>query len=203
MLAALIAASLLKDNPSVAEFFPLTPGARRTYEEKGRGSAVSVDEVGAPETVSGAPATPVVTKESGRAISKTYYRLEGSTLFIVAMDKEHPLPKPLPILQFNGEKTNWSYEGPSDDTKAAEPIFMTGEAKLAGERTFMGKKVATLEVKLVTTVGGGRAQEKIEQVAIYGRGIGLLEATAKTRVGRNAATSTLKLVKVEEAQPGG
>lgn len=204
MLATLIAVSLAAQAPSPADFFPLVAGTRRTYEERSNVSAVSVDEVGAPmDFETGGKAIPVTTREGGREISKMFYRIEGDTLYVVASDPKHPLPQPFPILQIKGEKTNWVYSGPSDDTKYAETVSMTGESRLLPPRDVLGKKLPVLEVKLSTTVGAGNAQEKSDVVATYAKGVGLIQATTKTKVGKHSATNELKLVKVEEAKTDG
>jgi len=203
MLATLIAATFIADNATANDYFPLVAGTRRTYEEKVDNISTSVDEVGAPVDVKGVAAIPVVTTEAGRAISKTYYKVDGSTVWIIGSNPEHPLPKPIPIVQVNGEKTSWSYDGPTDDTKLAESISMTGQSRMLPPRDVLGKKVSILEVKLITAMGGGRAQERSEQTALYGKGIGLIQLTSKTTVGKHKATNELKLIQVEEAKAGG
>jgi len=203
MLATLIAASFIAESFSPADFFPLVPGSRRTYEEKLDRVTLNTDEVGIPETVKTITAIPVVTTEGGKAISKTYYQVDSSGVWIVATNVDHPLPKPIPILQISGEKTKWSYEGPTDDSKQAEAIAMEAESRILPDREILGKKVAILEVKLTTAVGGGLAQEKSEQTALYGKGIGLVQLVSKTKVGKKTVTNELKLVKIEEAKSGG
>jgi len=203
MLATLIAASFIADNLTPNDFFPLVPGTRRTYEEKLDRVTTNTDLVGFPETLKGVTAIPVSTSEGGRQVSKTYYMVDANAVWIVASNPDHPLPKPVPILQVNGEKTKWSYDGPTDDSRRAEGISMTGESRILPPRDVLGKKVPILEVKLTTLVGAGAAQEKSEQIALYGKGIGLVQMTSKTTVGRHKATNELKLVNVEEAKTGG
>lgn len=203
MLATLIAATFISGSFTPADFFPLVPGTRRTYEEKLERVTLNMDEVGIPTTVKNVTAIPIVTSEGGKNISTTYYLVDTTAVWIVATNPEHPLPKPIPILQVSGEKTKWSYEGPTDDTKQAEGIAMDGESRILPDRDVLGKKVPILEVKLTTTVGGGFAQEKSEQIALYGKGIGLVQLISKTKVGKKTVTNELKLVKIEEAKSGG
>jgi len=205
MLATLIAATFIADNATANDFFPLAPGSRRMYEEKLTGEApkMNYDEVHAEVDVKGVPAVRVATVEDGKEITNTYYKVDKSSAWIIGNDIEHPLPKPMPILQFGDKPMKWSYEGPSDDSKLPEPITLTGESRILPDRMVLGKKVSILEVKLTSAMGGGSAQERVEQVALYGKGIGLVQLTSKTMVGKRKVSNELKLIQVEEAKTGG
>lgn len=212
MLLALAAAAI---GPTPAEFFPLIKGTRLTYEENSVQRTITVDEVQAPKTISGIIVTPVITTVDGRTINTTYYRVDSTRIEIVATepppkpgqkpaDSPTPLPMPLPVLELgSGASSKWSFYGPASADQQAEPLRMDGEARLKGERNVLGKTVPILEVRTNATVGGGRAQERVEQTAIYGKGIGLVELVSKTQVSRRSVTSTLRLVKIEPPKEGG
>lgn len=199
----LLAATLLSQTPTVtlsaADFFPLVQGTRRTYEEKSRDTSQNVDQVGPAVQIKGADAIPIITQVNGQTVTTTFYRVSGDTVYLIANDMDHPLPKPLPILQVGDKPLQWDYQGLAGEDKWAEAISMKGASKMLGEKMVLGKKVPVLEVKLVTTMGPSMAREVIEQTATYAKGIGLVELTSKTTVGKRSATNQLRLVKVEEA----
>lgn len=206
MTVALLAATLtLGQAPSAADYFPLRPGMRLTFEERTTNATVTTDVVGQPLEVAGVPTTPVTTFQDGREVNTAYYRVEADAISIIAYDKKAPLPMPLPVLKIPaGPKTTWSFNGPGSAEKMAEPLNMKGEAEfLKTDREIFGKKVPVLQVRMIATVGGGSAREEIEQVSLYGRGIGLIESTSTTKIGKRKVVNVLRLTKVEEPKEGG
>lgn len=208
MMTALLAATLsIAPAPvySAADFFPLKAGSRRTYEEKSIQTSVTTDVVETPVEIKGVMTIPVTTLQNGTKVNTAYYRVDADGVAIVAYDPTNPLPKPLPVMKVAGlEKLVWEpWEGPSSGDKMAEPLSVKGESQLLkGERDVLGKKVPILQVKIVATLGGGAAREQIEQVALYGKGIGLVELTSTTKIAKRKAVSVLKLTKIEEPKEG-
>jgi hypothetical protein len=82
-------------------------------------------------------------------------------------------------------------------------MSMEGESRLKGSGEFLGRKVSLLEVKIKASVGGGKAQEHVTQTALYAKGIGLVELTSVTKIGRREAKNVLRLTKFEEPKEGG
>lgn len=213
MLSSLLAATLVLQTPlpansgtasstatvSAADFFPLVTGTRRTYEEKAKDTSQNVDQVGPTVQIKGVDAIPIITQVNGQTVTTTFYRVDGDTVYLIANDMDHPLPKPLPILQVGDKPMQWDYSGLAGTDKWAEAISMKGSSRMLGEKMVLGKKVPVLEVKLVTTMGPSMAREIIEQTATYAKGIGLVELSSKTTVGKRSATNQLRLIKVEEA----
>jgi hypothetical protein len=189
---------------SASDYFPLRTGSRMTYEEKSLQSGTTVDVVEAPVEINFVKVVPVTTFQNGSKVNTTYYRVDEDGVAIYAYDVKAPLPKPLPVLKVAGaEKVAWRHEGPATTEQVAEAMVMTGEAQmLKTDREVLGKKVPAIQVKIVAIIGGGRAREEIEQVSVYGKGIGLIESTSTTKIGKRKAVSTLKLIKIEEPKEG-
>lgn len=188
---------------TAADFMNLKPGARHFYEEKSMRSSTSEDEVGRPIEITGKMATPVITRQNGRTINTTYYRVDTDGVYIVGYDPATPLPSPLPIFKFAGkQKVTWAFDGPTGAGKEAEMMQMAGEAQQKGERTVLGKKVAVLEVHIKAVVGRGITAEQVDQVALYGEGVGLFQLTSTTRINKAKAVSEVRLVKTEEPKAG-
>ncbi|MGV3617582.1 MAG: hypothetical protein ACO1SV_19835 [Fimbriimonas sp.] len=208
MTLALLAAAFTVTPPVVApasDYFPLVPGTRTTYEEKTLESVVTTDVVEAPVEIAGVMTTPVTTYQYGKRVNTAYYRVDADSVSIIAYDKANPLPTPLPILKMPGEaKMVWDFSGPGSSEKMAEPLAMKGESEfLKTEREVFGKKVPVLQVRMTAVVGGGKAKEEIEQVAIYGKGIGLIETTSTTKINKRKAVSVLRLTKIEPPKEAG
>ena len=205
MTTALLAATLFAGQAATAaEFFPLKAGVRLVYAEKSLQTAETTDRVGEPVEIAGVMTTPVETFQNGLLVNRTYYRVNAAGVDIIATSKEAPLPQPVPILRLPvDKKATWSFFGPLNADKQAEPVQMSGESQLKGEREVLGQRVPVLEVRTKAAVGGGRAQEESEQIALYGKGIGLIELTSITKIGKRKATSTLKLLRIETAKEGG
>ncbi len=120
---------------SAADFFPLTPGMRWTYEEKGVSKITIVDEVGAkPVYFDDQPAYAILRKSRfNQILDTTYYRVEGSTVLIVGYAEDRRASTPnvgdpidvsrqaekknvllrlipaMPVFKFDGGPTQWTY----------------------------------------------------------------------------------------------
>lgn len=132
LVAALV---LLQAPAAAAEFFPLVPGSRRIYEEKGDGKATLIDEVGTkPAQFGGAEAVAVVQKNQfNQPLTTTYYRVEGPTVLLVGYAEERTttpksadgtidltgrgqkrtvlleLTPAMPVFKYEGRETSWAY----------------------------------------------------------------------------------------------
>lgn len=150
LLAALLLAPAPDAPATVADFFPLVPGTRRTYEEKSdRGTLTLVYEVGGRTVVLGdGDAVPVVQKSGfNQVLGTDYYRIVGPTVFIVgkgeertekaaitggAIDLSAPrrkmtvlleLQPPMPVIRYEGKETTWTFaDVPAFKAPREEPI---------------------------------------------------------------------------------
>lgn len=209
MIALLVAGALLAapqetTGATASEYFPLKARMQMMYSEKSLQNAMTKDVIGEPVQVSGETAVPVITFQNDQKINATYYRVSGDSVMVVAYDVASPLPKPMPVLMMPPARgtRKWEFEGPASSDKVAEPVIMRAQSQFKGEREVLGKKVPVLEVRITASVGGGKAKEEVEQVSIYGKGIGLIETTSTTRIARQRATSVIRLIRIEEPQGG-
>jgi hypothetical protein len=198
MILAALAATLLSASASeAAAFFPLVPGTKWHYEEIGGGARIYVDEVGAAVEVDGRPAFPVVSSQGAQKES-VFYRVESDSVNIVAYEQKDPLPSPRPVLKVGSGRTRWTYVGETPLFRSPVVLRMTGESNRRGTREVLGQRVDVLEVKLDAKMEADAGTTiEVVQVAIYGRGIGLIEMTETGKVGANSSRRTLKLIKFE------
>ena len=190
-----------------ADFFPLSMGRRAVFEERSVVPSITTDVVSETVTIGGRKAVKVTTfngsepKPSDKPISTAFYAAEADAVYLVSYSTDDPLPLPMPILKVGEKKLTWDYEGPASSNRVAEPVKMKSESQLLPPRDVLGSKVDILEVKSTATMGAGAARETIEQRSTYAKGIGLIELTSKTTVGKRSVESSLKLIKVQT--PGG
>ena len=186
---------------TAADFFPLPEGRKSTYEEKSVTYSVTTDVVGKEEEIGQQRGIQVTTFQNNKAISHAYYRVDADAVYLLAYAKENPLPTPMPLFKLGTKKTTWEFGGVTGVREGSEGMKLKGESELKGVQEVLGQKVEVLLVKITAEVGFGASKEIVEQQATYAKGIGLVELTSKTRVGKRSADSSLKLVKVES--PGG
>lgn len=207
MTIALLATLAFTPGPlpfSAADYFPTRPGRRLTYEEKSLMASTTTDVFEEPVEIGGVMAVPVTTLQNGQKMNTAYYRVDANVVSSLGYDKDRPLPTPMPVLKVSDtEKIKWDFAGPMSADQVAEPVVIRGEAQvLKDPREVLGKKVSVLQVKMVITVGTGKAREEVEQVSIYGKGIGLVESSSTTKIAKRKAVNTLKLTAIEEPKEG-
>jgi hypothetical protein len=198
ILAALIATTA---GLTAADFFPLPEGRKSTYEEKSIAYSVTTDLVGKVEEIGNDKGTRVTTFQNNKEISSAFYRVEPDAVYLLAYAKENPLPTAMPLFKMGVKKTVWEFGGVTGTKEGSEAMKIKGESELKGTREVLGEKREVLVVKITAEVGYGASREIVEQLATYAKGIGLVELTSKTRVGKRSAESSLKLVRIE--YPGG
>ncbi len=187
--------------PSVADYFPLTPGTKWVYQEEMRFMVSTyVDEVMAPVEVGGAPATPIVTSRDGKVDATYYYRISGNTVYLVAYDPKAPLNPPRPILRLGEKKETWDYVGLTPMVKDPVPLKVKGESSAKGRRKVLDKDVECVEVKFDAQMGRTTVDLVLsKQTAIYAKGIGLVEMISRTTIDRVTDEGKLKLVEFKPA----
>ncbi|MEZ0327859.1 MAG: hypothetical protein ACAH95_18335 [Fimbriimonas sp.] len=198
LLAAICATSI---GLTAGDFFPLTEGRKSTYEEKSLTYSVTTDVVGKEEEIGRQKGIHVTTYQGAKDISHAFYRVDTDAVYLLAYAKENPLPTPMPLFKLGTKKTTWEFGGITGVKDGSEGMQIKGESELKGLKEVLGEKVEVLQVKITAEVGSGASKEIVEQQATYAKGIGLVELTSKTRIGKRSAESSLKLVKVES--PGG
>jgi hypothetical protein len=202
MLHLLIALTLAPPL-TASDFFPAIAGTARTFYDL-PDQTNSVDEVGAPITFGGSPATPITTKDGAKLVNIAYYRIEPTAVYLLGYDPKNPLPQPMPILQYDGKPTKWSFDGVTSADRNGEELHLTGESKSTADQAVFGKKLPAIEVTIQAQIGVGKFQEQDEQVAIYAKGVGMVQLTTKRKIGKNKPQTALRrLVKLEEAKSSG
>lgn len=180
------------------EFFPVVPGSQWSYEETERGSrrrTVFVDEAEDPVMVGGKPAFVVATRVTGGPRQRTYYRIEGDQVFVVAYDPNQPLADPIPILQASDKRTEWVFSGETVFARDKVPMTMRGSARRVGARNVLGERRECLEITLEATVAAaGNFALRNKQIAVYAKGIGLVEMKETGEIGERKYERTRKLV---------
>jgi len=140
---------------SAADYFPLTPGQRWIYEEKGASKITVVDEVSAkPVYFDDQPAYAILRKSRfNQLLDTTYYRVEGSTVLIVGYAEDRRASSPtvgttvdvsrqaekksvllrltpaMPVFKFDGGPTQWTF---TEVTTIQGPA---GEDPIKGDET--------------------------------------------------------------------
>jgi len=181
--------------PGVSEYFPLNPGDAWVYEDSGAGGdAVTTDTVHDPIEIKGIKVFPVVSTTDEKEAGRVYYRLGEGEVTIVAFKKSEPLSKPYAIVK-TPDMGNWHYQGETFMLGAPMDLILDGKVKNAGTVEFDGKKVEAIEVRLEA-----RIMEEfgtpwtVTQVAIYGKGIGLIRMDSTTKLPRKTLKVTRKLI---------
>ena len=158
LLAALLAAQTPSASP-IAEFFPLVPGVRRTYEiVTADGKDTMIDEVIAKSvSFEGVPAMGVSQRNGfNQPLGTTFYEVAGSTVYEVGraedrseavtrsdgtVDFEKPrkhrtvvlaLTPRVPVFRYEGKETTWTFgDVPVLKAEGEEPI-KTDETAIKG-----------------------------------------------------------------------
>lgn len=180
---------------SISEYFPLALGTTWEYAEQGM---ITRDRVAASEDVAGTPAIPVVSEIQGKEDHRTYYRLEGDTAYIVAFNAKKPLGTPIPVLKIGPGRTKWEFTGQSMLYNEPVPQSMKAESAPKGKRKVLDREVEVIEVKMNGMLGSNPGTAiKVNQVAYYAKGIGLIEMLSENTIGAQRSKSQLKLVRFE------
>ncbi|MFN8221053.1 MAG: hypothetical protein U0S12_13090 [Fimbriimonadales bacterium] len=201
-MVAVVVALVMAQAPSAADFFPLVPGTKWTYQgDVGGLASTQVDVVKEPIEIDGKPAYPVVTQVSGRIVGSSYYRVEGDTVYLVAEDPKKPFQTPQPVLKVGSGRATWKFEGFGGFIGSEAPLRMNGVSVIKKDRPVLDRKVDALEVKLDTIMGSeGHVAMTGKQTAYYAKGIGLAELVSEQVVQKQRSKMSLKLVKFEPPQ---
>jgi len=195
MILSLICLTALQ-RATAGDFFPVVPGTVRTYEQKRTGEVLT-NSIGNPIELGSMTVVPITEAAGSGSGSTTYYKVGEDDVSIAAYDIKKPMNVPMPILKVGVGKVTWDYQGSTGSGKDAERLLAHGEAHLAGQKLVLGKKIDILTVKLSAAIGIGLSGETFEQTAVYGKGIGLIELTTKTKLGKKSAEVSYHIVTFE------
>ena len=184
---------------TAADYFPSTAGLKMTYEESGPDGAKSltVDEIGEATKILDIDVVPIFTRTSARDVASAYYEVTSSGVFLVANAVSQPLPEKMPIIEYVNGKGSWDFTTQIGRGRTQERIAVHGETKSVGNRDVLGAKGPAIECRLEAKTGGGPSRLVETTVSIYANGIGLVESTSTSQLGKQKATRRVKLVKVE------
>lgn len=197
---ALIALSQSTASPSVvSEYFPMNPGDEWTYEERSEGRGqTSEDSVGSAVPINGIPAFPISTRLDGRPSGVAYHAFVGDSVMIVAFDIKKPLEPPYPILKCDANRRGtWEYTGTTSFMGEFANLSLKGSTKPGPTMDVLGTKRETIEVTLDAVVSVPelpKAGVKNQQIAIYAKGIGLVELRETSQVSNRREERTRKLI---------
>jgi hypothetical protein len=187
---------------SAAEFFPLAPGTRWTYQDEN--GVESVDEAGDDfELNKKLTGTPVTTTTAGRNGGVMFYRLDADSLQLLGYantltDKSQTvLGEPQPIFRIGAPKSDWKYIGEVSTQMGPVLLQATGNSTRGGRMKVLSQDVETLRTHIVTRIGNDKNGVEITQDVVYGKGIGMAEMMTATKAQGKTVKSVLKLVKFE------
>ncbi len=202
LLCLSVQVASVRSLPTASDFFPTSVGLKRTYVEKGNdGETTTIDEVLPSVKYQGAQVFPVSTSSlGGKPLGMSFYRVNGTGVFLVANRLDEPFKDEIPLLLLDGNKKSWNLMLQLGSGERKDFLRIQGEATLNGSRDVLGKKVETCEVNIVVEAGGGKATQRDIQKAIYARGIGLVELKSSTSLGNRMVERVLKLTKLETAK---
>lgn len=198
-MLALLAFSLVYSSPlvGVEDFFPMSVGNRWIYREiSGSSQAESTDTVLAAEEVQGVMRTPIITTFSKREVDRAYYAVIQGEVHIVAFVKNNPLTTSYAILKDPTVAKNWKHDGETFMQGAPADMKLSGNVKFGKKEEFDGRLVDTIVVTLDTILlEKSGSPIKSNQVAVYGRGIGLIRSESTFKLKKRTEKATRQLVK--------
>ena len=195
IVLALVAAPTLTLEEA-KDYFPLNPGDKWVYEQRGdEGSMRVTDTVGEQTILDEFECIPVITTRRNQELDRVYYYMDKDEVKIVAFNKKNPLVDPYTIFRMPERGSKWSHIGDTMMGDAPADLDLKASVKRVGKKEFNGEKYDAIEVKLTA-----KLLEKlgtpftVKQVAIYGKGIGLLSMEMETILPRRRIKMTRKLV---------
>jgi hypothetical protein len=189
----------------VGDYFPLVPGTKWTYEDAdGR---QLVQEVGRPVDIGhDQTATPIKKSASGRDLGTDVMRIDGDTVQLVGyIDKTKDpqlnlFPDPQPLLRISSGKAEWRYTDQVFTENGPMPVQIVCDSNKGPKRKVLDRDVETVVAHSILRFGIGRSAREVRRDMVYGKGIGMVEATEATKIEGKTVKKMLKLVKFEPAE---
>jgi len=195
MISTLLLASALGQTAPVetaGDYFPTQPGWKWTYrEEMGATAAEVVDVAKGERDQVGRKVMVFETTIRGASQGEISYLLTDRDVMITWISGTEPLATPYTVFQIPGASgsTSWTFDGPvPTDPTMIERLQLKGTAKKIGKIEVLDRgAVEAVEVTLDMTLGTGDIGTKVVQVAVYGKGIGLVSMRETARIGRQSS----------------
>lgn len=197
MLTALVTTVFLAQTKAVVtDYFPTQVGSKWIYSESLNKTETKVeDSVEAEVLINGQPATAVHSKIDDKHFETTYYRVTGDKVMLLGFDPKQPLKDPYAtfVLAEKGEM-KWSNTVWTMVFDELAPVKMACSAKPLYSYSFKGAKVPAIEVRIVSTFDLSPSKKGgSEQVAVYAKGIGLVEMREIGNYGKQKFTRVRRL----------
>jgi hypothetical protein len=212
LVAAIVLSPAFAPPANVSDFFPLVAGSTWRYEEssgkqimgmtedkcepKATVERLETDKESKKEIVVEAKqAIPIASYSDGKKIDTVFYEIRDDVVYLVAFGPKGLLKDPYPVLKFGSGSNKWDYSGSTVFMGRDTQLVMKGSSKKSGVRDVLGDRLETVEVTLeVVLMPGTSIPIKKSQVAIYAKGVGLVEMRETTIVNKNKRVATRKLV---------
>lgn len=205
--------------PTVTDFYPVTAGSSWVYEEEVKSDKRVfknriTDKVSEHYELEGNTVYDLISSDSSGTISKTTYTVADNKIQFYfpsstkPSDKDGDPPVVVPKIMYPvflvAEKSeSWSYFGMTPYDGGAIPMSMDATSKRVGMRTVLGNKVECVEVTTMSELNlfsgtdfapksGKGLTSKV--VAIYARGIGLVELKEVRQLEKQKGEISRKLV---------
>ena len=198
-MLTILAATVLQA-PSAADFFPLIPGTKWTYEMTGSGSGSYTQEVGFPVDVEGKKLTPIFVKSGSKITQTTFYDCASTNVSLLGYSAKKLFDRPQPVFQIAEKGAQWTFDGPSPyEGDDAGKMSLKGQSKVVGMRDVLGEKRLCLEVKTEAKIGiTDDTSTRFVQVAIYAKDVGLAEMDETVTLGKRTNRRKVKLISMEK-----
>lgn len=195
MISALLALALAPlQAPSPTDYFPLTPGIKRTYSDTAGASNYS-DLIEPPVKVGDALATPLATVVDGKRLGAAYYLVAGNEIRIVATDLKKPFAEPQPFFQIGTGRADWTFKGLTLMFKDPVPINLKGFSEPGPATKTVAGNVETLKLVLDAVIGADPAIGYVShQEIVLGKGIGMIEKKETVTIGHEKHSHVVKLI---------
>jgi hypothetical protein len=188
MLTQIVALiSMSQPAPVVTDYFPVEVGSKWVYTDTlNKIDSKCEDSVVAKTQINGQELIGIHSKIDERHFETTYYRVDSDRVMLMGFDPKKLLAKPYAVFAMatKGEM-KWTHNGETMIFDELAPMTMKCSAKPLGSYKFKGQVISAIEVRLNAEVDlGPKTKATSEQVAIYGKGIGLIELRETGKYGR-------------------
>ena len=187
------------------DYFPLVVGNKWEYESSVGSIKVNyTDEVLTAVQIDGMEAFPIKTTMEGEGRGQVYYRANGDSVLMLGLFTDRLLPKPREVIKVGKGTVKWVYVGEAAVKGDQNLLNMHAESKAIGKRKVLGKEAEIIQVQFQSEiVQGAGTKATIKQVALYARGIGMIEMTEETKSGDRTIKRVVRLTQFVPAKKEG
>jgi hypothetical protein len=179
--------------PTPAELFPVTLDSTWLYQRQSNIDKKSVSygvSVSKKVDVGGKPAWEMALSDA-KFGAKTIYRVDETGVYIVAdgapPETVNP-PQPVLIAPVSPGKT-WKWSGNLPGQRVPTPCKLDAKVLPNEHLTVMGKDMECVKVETKMKAGKGKREIKVTRTSWYVPGIGLVQATTRYEVEKDAVIS--------------